>query len=304
MASKTTLAAWLLSLVGTHANNILPGGGGGAHGGANEKADNVCRTETASEAKASPNPLCGDAACGWGATDTYKWSRNKECIFPFTYKGVEYDSCTSEDHWKPWCPTQIASGSMGENIVVVGSGHWGNCADSCFASHLSFSCSKVPTCCSADQTAAGSSQAMYRPAVVSQAAHIVGVHNKAERDAVMKDVFSLDGRNQLNTNVQKYSMLTTMFLADLNPVEVGFLLNDTRVTFVECNGIVSGGDGFSSGSNNVGINSASSVSVSASSDTGDASASAMSEDARASGSSPTPTPRDRRLRGEKTYEAL
>merc|ERR1711943_106519 len=184
------------------------------------------------------NPDCADESCGWGGNSNYLKAMNKPCLFPFVYKGVSYDSCTSEDHWMPWCPTQVADGA-----VVVGSGNWGNCAASCFQAnsggdanpYLSFPCSKVPTCCTADFGEAD----LYTPPVQTQAAHIVGVSAQEYRDAVMQDVFSLDGRNRLNPNVQRFSSLKTMFLADLNPVEVGFLLNDTdRVTFVECNGIV------------------------------------------------------------------
>lgn len=193
-----------------------------------------CRTENT----ITKNPDCADESCGWGGNSNYLKAMNKPCLFPFVYKGVTYDSCTSEDHWMPWCPTHLADGA-----VVVGSGNWGNCAASCFQAnsggdanpYLSFPCSKVPTCCTADFGEAD----LYTPPVTTQAAHIVGVAAEEYRDDVMQDVFSLDGRNRLNPNVQRFSSLKTMFLADLNPVEVGFLLNDTdRVTFVECNGIV------------------------------------------------------------------
>merc|ERR1719352_490420 len=193
-----------------------------------------CRTEST----ITQRPDCTEASCGWGGTSNYMKSRGLPCAFPFVYKGVTYDSCTSEDHWMPWCPTQVADGQ-----VVVGSGNWGNCAKGCFKAqsgggtnpYLSFPCSRVPTCCTADFGDAD----LYTPPVQTQAAHIVGVSAQEYRDKVMQDVFSLDGRNRLNPNVQKFSSLKTMFLADLNPVEVGFLLNDTnRVTFVECNGIV------------------------------------------------------------------
>lgn len=176
------------------------------------------------------NPRCQDSSCGWGSSDVYRQSAGMNCKFPFIYKGVTYDSCTSEDHFMPWCPTSL--NYAGE--VVAGTGNWGNCADNCFGAHLSFPCEKLPTCCAADW---GDGD-LYQPPVISQATHIVGVVGPEDRDAVMEDVFSLDARNELNSDVQAFSALKTMFLADLNPVEVGFLLNDTRVTFVECNGIV------------------------------------------------------------------
>ena len=44
----------------------------------------------------------------------------KPCVFPFKYKGVEYNNCTTEGNGViPWCATSVA-----------GDGHytyWGNC---------------------------------------------------------------------------------------------------------------------------------------------------------------------------------
>ena len=80
---------------------------------------------------------------------------------------------------------------------------------------------------------------MYMPPVASQATHIVAVHDAKDRDPVITAVASLDESNRINSEVIKMSMLTRMFIADLNPTELGFLLNDTRVQFVECSGFVS-----------------------------------------------------------------
>jgi hypothetical protein len=80
---------------------------------------------------------------------------------------------------------------------------------------------------------------MYMPPVASQATHIVAVHDAKDRDPVITDVASLDENNRINLEVSRMSMLTRMFMADLNPTELGFLLNDTRVQFVECSGFVS-----------------------------------------------------------------
>jgi len=43
----------------------------------------------------------------------------RKCIFPFTWKTKQYTACTSDDHVKPWCATELdASG-----VVLQG----GNC---------------------------------------------------------------------------------------------------------------------------------------------------------------------------------
>ena len=49
------------------------------------------------------------------------------CVFPFTYNGVEYNGCTSVDSVNsvPWCSTSaIYNGQDGEN-------GFGHCATSC-----------------------------------------------------------------------------------------------------------------------------------------------------------------------------
>ena len=30
------------------------------------------------------------------------------CVFPFKYKGVEYDGCTDVEKGVPWCPVEVA----------------------------------------------------------------------------------------------------------------------------------------------------------------------------------------------------
>jgi len=57
-------------------------------------------------------------ACG-GNTDP-----GQTCKFPFTYKGVTHDTCTTEGHDQPWCYT-VENGSEGSP--------WGNC--NCPARH-------------------------------------------------------------------------------------------------------------------------------------------------------------------------
>ena len=50
----------------------------------------------------------------------------EECIFPFTYAGTQYVSCTAVDNdGVPWCATQ----TDGNNDYVEGK--WGNCAARC-----------------------------------------------------------------------------------------------------------------------------------------------------------------------------
>merc|ERR1719217_1022042 len=49
---------------------------------------------------------------------------NHACVFPFTYKSVTYNACTSVDWGKPWCPT-----ASGPNIDF--NHQWGLCNNAC-----------------------------------------------------------------------------------------------------------------------------------------------------------------------------
>ena len=44
-----------------------------------------------------------------------------QCVFPFTYKGVEYYQCTYADSPTPWCATQVDA----DGVVVTNK--WGDC---------------------------------------------------------------------------------------------------------------------------------------------------------------------------------
>jgi len=61
----------------------------------------------------------GEEAC------VTKWGY--ECQFPFKYKGIEYKSCTSDQHTSLWCSTKVSEGRE----HVRGFFNWGNCADVC-----------------------------------------------------------------------------------------------------------------------------------------------------------------------------
>ena len=53
-------------------------------------------------------------------------TKEEQCVFPFKYKGVSYDSCTTVDNNdKLWCSTK--TDEDGKFI----SGFWVNCNDSC-----------------------------------------------------------------------------------------------------------------------------------------------------------------------------
>ena len=45
---------------------------------------------------------------------------NEECVLPFTYKYVTYDTCTNKDHTRLWCATRIGTDGSVEK--------WENCA--------------------------------------------------------------------------------------------------------------------------------------------------------------------------------
>ena len=50
-------------------------------------------------------------------------TEGNECIFPFTYKGVSYNKCTSVDVYQPWCVTA----SAGDGSITG----WGLCLPDC-----------------------------------------------------------------------------------------------------------------------------------------------------------------------------
>ena len=45
------------------------------------------------------------------------------CIFPFTYKGVTYQSCTKTDSVEAWCATEVTSSGK------VVTNKWGDCEE-------------------------------------------------------------------------------------------------------------------------------------------------------------------------------
>lgn len=45
-------------------------------------------------------------------------SYGNRCVFPFTYLGKEYHTCTRVDHTQPWCST---------TREYTGDNNWGNC---------------------------------------------------------------------------------------------------------------------------------------------------------------------------------
>ena len=50
---------------------------------------------------------------------TVKTTKDEWCHFPFTYKGVKYEKCTTKDYSVPWCATNDEDGwgvCEGENV--------------------------------------------------------------------------------------------------------------------------------------------------------------------------------------------
>ena len=45
-----------------------------------------------------------------------KTTKGKCCVFPFTYKGKTYKTCTKVGHSRPWC-----------SLDAKYKGKWGNC---------------------------------------------------------------------------------------------------------------------------------------------------------------------------------
>merc|ERR1711953_276206 len=62
----------------------------------------------------------------------------RECKFPFIYKGVTYNTCTSVDNNnQPWCYTDGRTDEL-PNYTGEGDWMWGNCPTSCQASWTSW----------------------------------------------------------------------------------------------------------------------------------------------------------------------
>ena len=58
------------------------------------------------------------------------WGKDKKaCVFPFVYKGKNYDRCTSDhsENGKPWCAYEQVEGPSIEMVE----GKWGECELGC-----------------------------------------------------------------------------------------------------------------------------------------------------------------------------
>jgi len=64
---------------------------------------------------------------------------NKQCIFPFKYKGKFYASCTKADttNGKAWCATEV------DDSGTVIDQKWGDCNDDCFTNEAKEECQKT-----------------------------------------------------------------------------------------------------------------------------------------------------------------
>ena len=51
--------------------------------------------------------------------------QNSPCIFPFKYKGKDYEACTDFEHTQYWCSTKVDTN--GNHI----DGQWGDCGVLC-----------------------------------------------------------------------------------------------------------------------------------------------------------------------------
>ena len=56
-------------------------------------------------------------------------ANGKECVFPFKYKGITYNTCTKveSDNGKAWCALELDSKGSGEVII----GKWADCDSVC-----------------------------------------------------------------------------------------------------------------------------------------------------------------------------
>jgi len=51
--------------------------------------------------------------------------KHKQCVFPFTYDGLEYGKCTIKDHKVHWCFTEV------DDLNVGVKEKWGFCGPGC-----------------------------------------------------------------------------------------------------------------------------------------------------------------------------
>jgi len=82
----------------------------------------------------SPTPTASVSGCTTIAGDS--------CRFPFTFKGVKYDACTTDhsENGAPWCAVQV------NNIGRVVRGRWGDCAGNCPGSATDETCKTFEDC--------------------------------------------------------------------------------------------------------------------------------------------------------------
>ena len=75
-------------------------------------------------ANASLSCIPATCSCTIFASDC-KTEQGSHCVFPFTYKGVTYKTCTTteSDNGAAWCATQVDS----EGVVV--NNQWQDCVE-------------------------------------------------------------------------------------------------------------------------------------------------------------------------------
>jgi len=69
--------------------------------------------------------LSNKTACSTVGQDAESFRHGPECVFPFKYNGVSYNSCIKADQPSHWCYTQVDAEGNGVRWK------WGNCADDC-----------------------------------------------------------------------------------------------------------------------------------------------------------------------------
>ena len=62
------------------------------------------------------------------------------CVFPFTYKGKKYTSCTTAGSTKHWCAYAVDS----SGVYHSGSGKWDYCKDGCKHTDFKGTRNKLP----------------------------------------------------------------------------------------------------------------------------------------------------------------